>query len=86
MILTTKRNPVRFCSGRQNWECLQAANQTEDLAFKFSDRHIVIQLKYLCSKLYLLWILICSLQRVGKLDNVTFIQNSFSCGILLASK
>lgn len=57
MILTTKPNPVRFCSGRK---CLQAANQMEDLAFKFSDRRIVIQLKHLCIILYLLWILICS--------------------------
>lgn len=65
---------MRFCSGRQNWKQLQAANQTEDLAFKFLDRHTIMQLKNLCTMLYLLWILICSLQRVGKLDNVSFIQ------------
>lgn len=45
--------------------------------FKFLDTHIVIQLKHLCTILYLLWIRLCSLQRVGKLGNLSFIQKFF---------
>lgn len=74
IVPVTKPKPVRFYSGRQNWKQLQAANQTEYLAFKFLDRHTIMQLKNLCITLYLLRILICSFQRVGKLDNVSFIQ------------
>lgn len=64
------QNPIVSDSGLAD----RSANKAEDLAIKFSDRYTVTQLKHLCTTLYLLWILTCSLHRVGELDSVSSVQ------------